>query len=149
MPVKTIVYTAIAVLILIGGLVGAMIAVNRLQRTAEQRKAASTSANSRNATPPKSTDRFEQAGFRVSAVTLEKTPGSSLVYAVGSIHNEANRRRFGVKVEIEVLDATGGKIGTASDYQQALEPKAEWNFKALVLESNAATARIVAIKEDQ
>jgi len=148
-PVKTIVFTIIAVLILIGGLVGAMVAVNRLQRAAEQRKAGSSEATTQNTVPPKPADPFAQAGFRVSTVALEKTQGSSLVYAVGTIRNETNRRRFGVKVEIELLDTTGSKVGTASDYQQALEPKAEWRFKALVLDSKAASARIAAIKEDQ
>lgn len=148
-PVKTVVFTIIAVLILIGGLVGAMIAVNRLQRAAEQRGAGSSAATTQNTVPPKPADPFAQAGFRVSTVTLEKTQGSSLVYAVGTILNETNRRRFGVKVEIELLDTTGSKVGTASDYQQALEPKAEWLFKALVLDSKATSARIAAIKEDQ
>jgi hypothetical protein len=148
-PVKTIVFTIIAVLILIGGLVGAMIAVNRLQRAAEQGGAGSSEATTQNTVPPKPADPFAQAGFRVSTVTLEKTQGSSLVYAVGTILNETNRRRFGVKVEIELLDTTGSKVGTASDYQQALEPKAEWRFKALLLDSKATSARIAAIKEDQ
>jgi hypothetical protein len=30
-----------------------------------------------------------------------------------------------------------------------LESKAEWSFKALVLDSKAASAKIVSIKEDQ
>jgi hypothetical protein len=151
-PVKTIVFTGIAVLILVGGLVGALIAVNRLQQAAEQRKGASNPANTGQAMPPKPADPFapaERDGFGVSTVTLEKTQGSSLVYAVGTIRNETDRRRFGVKVEIELLDAAGNKVGTATDYQQALEPKAEWRFKALVLDSKAASARIVSIKEDQ
>lgn len=148
-PVKTIVFTGIAVLILVGGLVGALIAMNRLQRAAEQRRTASGPAITELATPPKSADPFAQAGFGVSTVTLEKTQGSSLVYAVGTIRNETDRRRFGVKVEIELLDASGIKVGTASDYQQALEPKAEWSFKALVLDSKAVSAKLVLIKEDQ
>jgi hypothetical protein len=148
-PVKTVVYTIIAVLILAGGLVGALIAMNRLQRAAEQRKAASTSATTQNAVSPKPADPFAQAGFGVSAVTLEKASGSSLVYAVGTIRNTTARRRFGVKVEIELLDASGGKVGAATDYQQSLEPKTEWHFKALVLDSKAASARLVSIKEDQ
>jgi len=148
-PVKTIVFTIIAILILVGGLVGGLIAVNRLQREAQQRRAASTAATSEPSTPPKPADPFAQAGFRVSTVTLEKAPGSSLVYAVGTIRNETDRRRFGVKVEIELLDAAGSKVGTASDYQQALEAKAEWSFKALVLEAKAASGKIASIKEDQ
>jgi hypothetical protein len=148
-PIKTVVYTIIAVLILVGGLVGALIAVNRLQRAAEQRIGASNPTSTGQATSPKPADPFAQAGFGVSTVTLEKTQGSSLVYAVGTIRNETDRRRFGVKVEIELLDASGNKAGTATDYQQTLESKAEWSFKALVLDSKAASAKIVSIKEDQ
>ena len=88
-------------------------------------------------------------GFRVSSITLEKTPGSSLVYAVGTVRNETDRRRFGVKVEFDVLDETGQKVGSAKDYQPALEPKAEWRFRALVVGSKAASAKLASITEDQ
>jgi hypothetical protein len=82
-------------------------------------------------------------------VTIEKTPGSSLVYAVGTVKNPEVRQRFGVRVELDLLDARGEKVGTAKDYQQVLEPGAEWHFKALVVESKAASAKVAAIKEDQ
>lgn len=143
-PMKTIVFTAIAILILIGGLIAAMVAVNRLQREAEQRRGAVVAADGREA---QAADSFARLGFLVSAVSLKKTPGSSIVHATGTVRNRTDRRRFGVKVELEVLDSSGSKIGTATDYQSTLEPQAVWNFKALVLEAKAAGARIVAITE--
>lgn len=144
-PVKTIVWTAITVLILIGGLIGVMIALKRAQRLAAANKIA-PAARPVAATPP---DPFAQAGFHVSAITLEDTPGSSLVYAVGTVRNATNRRRFGVKVELELFDADGKSIGAAKDYQATIEPQAEWKFKALVVESKVASAKITSIKEDQ
>jgi hypothetical protein len=143
-PMKTIIFTVIAILILVGGLIAAMVAVKRLQREAEQRRGAVATADGKRA---QVADPFARLGFQVSAVTLEKTPGSSLVHAVGTIRNQTARRLFGLKVELEVLDSGGGKIGTATDYQPALEPQAAWNFKALVLDAKAAGARIVAITE--
>ena len=148
-PVKTIVYTAIAVLILVGGLVGAIIAVNRLQRTAEQRRGTPSADARQSPVPTQSADQFANAGFRASTVALEKATNSSLVYAVGAIRNETDRRRLRLKVELELLDAAGSKVGTATDHLQALEPGAEWRFKTRVLVSTAARARIVSITTDQ
>jgi hypothetical protein len=148
-PVKTMVYTGIAVLILVGGLVGAMIAVNRLQRTAEQRKAAANADDAQKAASPESAQLFAQAGFQISAVTLEKSPDSPRVFAVGTIRNETDRPRLGVKVEIELLDVAGKGIGVATARRQTLEPGAEWRFKAPVSRERAASARVVSIKEGQ
>jgi len=35
---------------------------------------------------------------------LEKTSGSSLVYVTGTIRNDSERQRFGVKVEFSLFD---------------------------------------------
>ena len=59
------------------------------------------------------------------------------------------RQRFGVKVHLDLFDASGKKVGEATDYQPVLEPNGQWNFKALVVSSKAASAKIGAIKEDQ
>jgi hypothetical protein len=143
-PVKTMIYTALAVLILLGGLVGAMIAVNRLQHTAQQRKSAAVPDRS---TVPATTNGFTAAGFRISTITLEKTPGSSAVYAVGTIRNTAARPRRDLKVELELLNAAGQRVGTTAGQHSALEPNAEWRFKMLVEIPKVASARIISIKD--
>lgn len=143
-PVKTMVYTGLAVLILVGGLIGAMIAVNRLQRTAQQRKSAAVPDRT---TVPATTDTFAAAGFRISTITLESTLGSSAVYAVGSIRNTTARPRRDLKVELELLDAAGRRVGTTTGRHLALEPNAEWQFKMLVEFPQAASARIISIKD--
>jgi hypothetical protein len=90
-----------------------------------------------------------RSGFEIGPIALEATPGSSLVYAVGTIRNPADRQRFGVRIELDLLDASGTKIGTAKDYQGVLEAKGQWRFKALVLESHAASAILGSISEEK
>jgi hypothetical protein len=139
-PMKTIAFTVIAVLVLIGGLIAAMIAVKRLQRTAEQRKTAVAPATLPGAPG--------QAGFQVTAITLEQATNGPAIYAVGSIRNETNRRRLGIKLELELLDAAGNRVGTVTDFHPGLEPRAEWRFKSLVTFPRSASARFVSIKSD-
>jgi len=85
--------------------------------------------------------------FEVSEVKIERAQGGSLRYAFGTLRNTLTRQRFGVKVELDLLDAAGAAVGSASDYAQIIEPGAEWHFRASVLKREAAAARVAAIKE--
>ena len=87
--------------------------------------------------------------FGVSAIKLDKTEGSSLVYATGKIRNLSSNRRFGVKVELNLFDTNNNQVGQAKDYQPLLEPGAEWHFKAMVMESKAASAKLNSVLEDR
>ncbi len=87
--------------------------------------------------------------FALLPFKLEPTPGSSLVYVTGTIRNLSDRQRFGVKVEFGLLDTNDKGIGSATDYQSVLDPRAEWRFRAMVMESKAASARFNSIVEDQ
>jgi hypothetical protein len=82
---------------------------------------------------------------------LEKVTGSSLVYAVGTVRSLTNRQRFGVTVELDLLDANGqslnGETNRTTDYQAVIEPKSEWRYRAPVRDKKAASAKVVAIKE--
>ena len=142
---RAIIYTVVAVVILAGGLIGAFAALKRAQRQFGRKQAAPTQVSAMN--PPKPADPFAQINFRVSAVTLETTPGTKLVHAEGSIVNTTNRQRFGVKVELELFDGVGQQVGDASDYKDVIEPNAEWKFSAPVFEAKAAKAKIASIKE--
>ncbi len=94
--------------------------------------------------------------LKVSALTIEKSKSSGkdkaktseLVYAMGSVKNESDWQRFGVKVTCELFDAKGAMLGTATDYLQVLEPRKSWNFRALALDKKAVSARLKDIKED-
>jgi hypothetical protein len=156
-PRRALVWTGIAILILVVGLGAALIALKRAQNWAQsQRLPASVPAaveappvEQKEAPTSSGTNSLAQQGYDVSAVAVEKTPGTSLIYAVGTIKNTTDHQRFGVKVELELLDAAGGKLGGASDYRQVLEPGAQWQFKALVVDAKTASAKISSIHEDK
>ena len=142
---RAIIYTVVAVVILIGGLIGALVALKRAQRQFGRKQEVQTQTST--LSPPKPADPFATEGFRSSTVTLETMPGTKLVHAHGSIVNTTNRQRFGVKVELELFDAGGKWLAKATDYKDVIEPNAEWKFRAPVVEKKAASAKVAAIKE--
>lgn len=150
-PRKAVIYGIIALVILVGGLVASLIAVKRAQGLVERQKSRATNPPATNnpSAAPTPESIAAQAGFRVSSIKLQKADRGSVVYAIGNVKNETDRKRFGVKVELDLLDNTGRKIGEARDYQQVLEPQAIWQFRALVTESKATSAKLAAVKEDQ
>lgn len=87
--------------------------------------------------------------LKVSAITLEKGKGSSLVYAVGKLKNNSDHQRFGVNVELEMVDGRGNRVGTAKDYRSVLEPRQEWHFRGLVLDPKAVSAKLANIREEE
>ena len=150
LPTKAIVYTVIAIVILVGGLLGTQIALNRTKELVEQQNGSTSSAAPKQATHAAPRDPNLTNGFRVSIIKLEKMPGTSVVHAVGTVRNESNRRRFGVRVQLDLLDSAGARVGGATDYcPQVLEPKTEWSFAATVLMPSATSAKLASISEDQ
>jgi hypothetical protein len=142
---RTVIYTIVAVVILVGGLIGALAALKRAQRQFGRKQEAQTQTSALR--PPKLADPFAAEGFRASTVTLDTTPGTKLVHAHGSIVNTTNRQRFEVRVELDLFDSAGKWVGKASDYKDVIEPNAEWKFSAPVVEAKAASAKVAAIKE--
>jgi hypothetical protein len=143
---KAIVFTVIAAVILIGGLTGSIMALNRAKRIAAGHKSEAQPAPKTNAIPA---GPFGAQMFTVSEVKLEKSPGSSVVRATGTITNHLASRRFGVRVEIELLDELERPAGTATDYAATMEPGVTWDFKAVVLVKSAVAGRVVGIKEEK
>jgi hypothetical protein len=156
-PRRTIVWAIIGVVVLSFGLIAALVALKRAERwAARQKRQPELSASNAISTEQRPeiakeavVTTIEQNGFTVSAITLETTPGTSRVYAVGTLKNKDDRKRFGVKVELDLFDATDQNLGVATDYHAVLEPAAEWHFKALVLDTKATSAKIASIKEEQ
>jgi hypothetical protein len=89
------------------------------------------------------------ADLKVGSIALEKAKGSSLVYAVGVLRNDSDHQRFGVNIELELHDAKGNKAGVAKDYRSVIEPRQEWRFRALVLDSKAVSAILSSIREEE
>jgi hypothetical protein len=93
---------------------------------------------------------FEKvAGFEVSAISLEKGAENAGTFAVGTVVNKAARKRSGVTVELDLLDAGGQKVGVARGYRPALEPGAKWDLRVPVGEAKAVSAKLASIKEGQ
>jgi len=158
-PRRGLIYALIAAIILCAGLAGAIAALKRAERmVARQREQAAAAAHASSTNTPTTESSIPddpalaaavEAGFQISRITLERTPGSSLVYAVGTVKNLTAKQRFAVKVELEVLDSTGTRLTPAKDYQQVIEPNGQWNFRALVTDSKAVVARLAAIREER
>ena len=95
-------------------------------------------------------DAFTQLNdFKISKITLKKAEGGGLVYAIGTVKNDTPRQRFGVKIELDLLDAQDNKIGSATDYLEVLEPQKEWQFRALLTEPKAVKATLKGIEEQK
>lgn len=94
--------------------------------------------------PPKSIN-----DLKVGEIKLEKTKGSSLVYAVATLKNDSEYQRFGVRVELNLFDRRGTNVGIAKDYTSVIEPHQDWHFRALAPDSKTVTAQLATIKEDE
>jgi hypothetical protein len=91
---------------------------------------------------------FESNGLQAFRVAIEKAKSSRLIYATGAIRNQSARQRFGVKVELDLFDESGAKLGSATDYVQVIEPHKEWKFRAMVTEPKVTKAKVAAITEE-
>lgn len=89
------------------------------------------------------------ADLKVGDIQLQKTTGNSLVYAVGTIKNDSDFQRFSVRIELDLINLKGGKIGTATDYLPILEPHKDWQFRAIVTEPKAVAATVASLKEEE
>ena len=145
-PVKTMVFAFLAVLILVGGWIGTQMALKRAQQLTERASAVAVSGTP---TPPaiSASGLAGEAGFQISAVLFEKTAGKAEIYAVGTLRNETDRQRLGVRVELDLFVASGVRVGSATDTVRVLKPGAEWRFKARVTDPNTTSARLKAITE--
>ncbi|SRR5581483_876744 len=87
--------------------------------------------------------------LKTGDIQFEKPKGSSLVFAVGNLTNDSDYQRFGIRLKLDLLNRQGTNVGSASDYKDVLEPHKTWQFRAMVIEKRATSARIAEIKEDQ
>jgi hypothetical protein len=73
----------------------------------------------------------------------------SLRYALGITSNELAQERFGVRIQLELLDTNGWRVGKTSDYRSVLHSNEVWHFRALVVEPAAASASLTSVREEQ
>src|SRR5439155_16620705 len=108
-PARAIVWTASAVVILGLGLAGALYALKRAEKWADRQKEHTAArlptlamSNRQAAAAQEEASPATKAGFKASAIQLEKTPGTSVVHAIGTLTNATDHQRFGVKVELDL-----------------------------------------------
>ncbi|MDB6016993.1 MAG: hypothetical protein JWR19_1482 [Pedosphaera sp.] len=89
------------------------------------------------------------ADLKIGKFYLQRNQGSNLILAVGKVENISNNVHFGVKVDLDILDVTGAKIGMVSDVIRELKPHAPWEFLATVSNLKAASVCFASIKEDR
>ncbi len=90
-------------------------------------------------------------GFRIAGLAIERprgTKGSKLTYVTGLMQNIEAKKRFGVRIELNLLDRSGAKVGVATDYTAVVESMGMWRFRALVLDRRAAQVSLAGIRED-
>jgi len=85
----------------------------------------------------------------ISPIGLATQPGSTLMHATGTVVNLATRKRFGVVVELQLLDADGNELRQIRDNRAVLEPSASWEIRALVPAPKSKSARLAAVREDR
>lgn len=93
--------------------------------------------------PVKRTGKFELVGHKI-----EKTPGTSLIYVVGSVLNDTDKQKFSVRVTFALTDKSGKAAGEATDYITVIEPGDSWNFRALILDSAAENAKLTSLEAE-
>ena len=81
--------------------------------------------------------------------SLEQRKGSDVVMAVGDIANVSENVHHGLRVDVDVLDATGAKLGTITDYATELGARQTWHIVDQVTNSKAMSVKIASIKEEQ
>ncbi len=84
-----------------------------------------------------------------SPLIVEQSSDGTGIFVIGSLKNNSARRREGVRVEFNLFDSAGQKVGAGTYYQTALNPGESVQFKAPAEARNAATARLVSIKDNQ
>jgi len=132
-PRRRIGWIVAGVVILLAGVIASVTAVTWLQRIAARNQEANAVSAQRAAIVKRQTSSLPAStgtsinGFTIGVVTIKRTPGTTFIHAVGLLKNELDKQRFGVKVELDLLDGTGAKLGTASDYRDLIEPKSEWH----------------------
>lgn len=76
-------------------------------------------------------------GVELLGHSLQKQPGTALLYVRGSVTNHSDVPWYGLKVECELLDKTGASLGMFSDNKMVIDPHKLVPFNISVLDPDA------------
>jgi hypothetical protein len=137
---KAMVWTAVAVVLLLLGLIIPLAGLKHLEHLAARQKGRVAIVGTNGVVVP--------AGLQVSGIALQQTSSGSGAQVVGTVVNTSNRRRAGISVEFDLLDAKGKEVEVARVYRPVLEPGAKWEIRvAVAAGSGAVSARLAAVTE--
>jgi hypothetical protein len=149
-PKRMVVYCVLAIAILGLGLVATTYALQRARSIAQRKNpAAAQAGNSVAQTSPGGPFVVQTNDFYITAAAVRKPTGEPLSLAFGVLSNGLNRPRLGVSLTFDVLDRQGQKIGTTMDSIILVEPLGKWQFRAPLLQTNAAAVRFVHVHEEK
>ena len=77
---------------------------------------------------------------------FHKANDSGLIFVLGTVTNHTKVQFYNLKIEFELFDDAGTKVGTATDLANNLEGGKTWLFKAPVLDKQAAAAKLSSLK---
>ncbi len=140
---KGLLLTAVAIVILVAGLVTSLLVLRHFEKLAARQR-----ANAAAAAVPKGVP--VPAGLGVSAVSLQKVRGGTGLEAVTTVVNKSGRPCSKLTVGIDLLDAEGKKVEVARLYRPMLEPGAKWDIKvAIASDSKVVSARLASVTQGQ
>ncbi|MBI3878250.1 MAG: hypothetical protein HY300_20195 [Verrucomicrobia bacterium] len=90
----------------------------------------------------------QKAELEILKYELQKKADTGVVYVVGTVTNRSANQVFNVKVEFEILDGGGNVLEKTKDVKDAMPPKSDWRFSAIVTDKNYAEARPVGVVKD-
>jgi hypothetical protein len=86
--------------------------------------------------------------LKIGSFSLEPLRGTDSRIVTGDIQNVSETLHRGVRVELEVRDAQGLKIGSLDAFINELAPHATWHVLARTSDPRAASVRVAGIKEE-
>lgn len=86
--------------------------------------------------------------LKVGKFYLKREKGSSLAIVSGDVENTSENLHRNLKITLELLDASGAKLGTVEDFIVELRGLGTWLVIARTSQTNAVNARFGSLKED-
>ena len=87
------------------------------------------------------------SNLKIGAFSLQNQSNSDVRIVSGDIQNESENLHRNIKVELDLHDAQGLKIGSLDAFIKELGPHAIWHVLAKTSEPRAATVRVVGLRE--
>jgi DNA-directed RNA polymerase subunit RPC12/RpoP len=139
-------WSVLAVVLIVGGAFGYV----QMRNKPKPPVAVAAAPAPTNAPPPAAAKPKSLEDLKVGRIEIDQPKGSGLRYAVGTLKNESDYPRYGITVELALFDQRGQELSKkAPDYLQMLQPRKEWRFRALVLDSKAVSAKVASIREEE